>query len=575
MKTALQRWLPIIGWLPQIERRDVPADLIAGLTVAVMLVPQSMAYALLAGLPPVVGLYAALVPPALYALFGSSRQLAVGPVAMDSLLVATAVGAIATQGSADYLALATMLALMVGAIQLALGLVRAGFLVNFLSKPVVSGFTSAAALIIGFSQLKHLLGYDLPRDHRVHLVLYEAATQLAETHLPTLAMGAGALVVLFTLKRLAKATGWIIPGPLVVVVAGTLLIAFAGVDIKTVGEVPGGLPDLSVPLIDTDQMLTLLPAAFTIAFVAFMEAISVARYVAGKSGDTVDANQELVALGVSNLGTAFTGGYPVAGGFSRTAVNVQAGAKTPLASLVTAALIGATLLWLTPLFTHLPIAVLGAIIMMAVFGLIDLATARRLWTTSKSDFAVLVITFLATLQLGITPGIGVGVAVALAVFVIRSTRPHYAVLGRLPDTGIFRNVRHYPEAQTCEGVLILRFDAPFYYGNVSFLRDRLEDEEKARGPLTHVVLDATGVNALDASGADALLEVAADYASRGIDLRFSGVRGPVRQMMRRVGLVEQLGEDHFFFTVADAVADLDGGDAPGRACGRDPLAFAS
>lgn len=579
MKTWLHRRVPITRWLPALRREDIPADLIAGVTVAVLLVPQAMAYALLAGLPPVVGLYAALIPPAMYAVFGTAPQLAVGPVAMDSLLVATAVGAIATQGTGDYLALATLLAAMVGLIQLGLGLARAGFLVNFLSKPVVSGFTSAAALIIGFSQLKHLLGYPLPGDHRVHLLIWTAIERSADLHAPTLALGLGALVILIALQKLGRRLGRTLPGPLVVVAAGTLLVTLAGLDgpggIQTVGAVPGGLPALALPVFAADKALALLPGAATIAFVAFMEAISVARFVAARTGQKVDPNQELIALGAANLGTSLTGGYPVAGGFSRTAVNVQAGARTPLSSLVTAALIGLTLIALTPLFTHLPVAVLAAIIMLAVFGLIDGATAKRLWKTSKSDFAVLALTFLATLQLGITPGIGVGVAVALLVFVIRSTRPHYAVLGRLPGSSIFRNVRHYPEARTCPGVLVLRFDAPFYYGNVSFLADRLAAEEAKWGPLTHVVLDATGITALDASGADALVELAADYGKRGIDLRFSGVRGPVRDMMGRVGLVEQLGADHFFFTVADAVASLDGGDAPGRGCeGRSPLAFA-
>lgn len=580
MKRWLHRRLPITRWLPAMRREDISPDVIAGITVAVMLVPQAMAYALLAGLPPVVGLYAALVPPALYALFGTAPQLAVGPVAMDSLLVATTVGALATGGTADYLALATLLALLVGAIQLGLGLARAGFLVNFLSKPVVSGFTSAAALIIGFSQLENLLGYDLPGDHRVHVLLWHALQRLDEIHPPTLAMASGALAALFALKYLSKRLGRTLPGPLIVVVGGTVLVTLTGLDgpdgIATVGAVPGGLPEFALPTLDDHRALALLPGAITIAFVAFMEAISVGRLIATRTGARIDPDQELVALGMANLGTSLTGGFPVAGGFSRTAVNLQAGARTPLSSLVTAALIGLTLIALTPLFTHLPVSVLAAIILIAVLALVDVESARRLWTTSRSDFAVLVITFVTTLQLGITAGIGIGVGLALLVFVVRSTRPHYAVLGRLPTSTIFRNVLHYPEAVTRPGVLILRFDAPFYYGNVSFLADRLTEEEARWGPLTHVVLDATGINALDASGADALLEIAADYAKRGIDLRFSGVRGPVRNMMSKVGLVDRLGVDHFFFTVADAVTSLDGGEAPGGQCTeRSPLTFRS
>lgn len=572
---SITRFLPILHWLPNYRRADLSGDVIAGLTVAVMLVPQSMAYALLAGLPPVVGLYAALVPPALYALFGTSRQLAVGPVAMDSLLVAMGVGALAESGSDTYLAMAILLAAMVGAIQLVLGLVRAGFLVNFLSKPVVSGFTSAAALIIGFSQLKHLLGVELPRDHRVHLLLWEAAGKLGDTHLTTLAVGGAAIVMLLGFKRLQKKVGRALPGALVVVALATIAVVLGDLDgaggLAAVGTVPAGLPGLALPKFEQAWLVDLLPVAGTIALVAFMEAISVARFVASREKYTVDPNQELIGLGVSNLGGALTGGYPVAGGFSRTAVNVQAGARTPLASLITAALVGLTLALLTPLFEHLPIAALAAIIMVAVFGLVDVEAARRLWRTSKSDFALLAITFAATLQLGITEGIATGVGASLALFVIRSTRPHYAVLGRLPGSHTFRNLRHYPHARTLPGVLMLRFDAPFYFGNTSFLEDRLACEEETRGPLTHLVFDASGINGLDASAADTLADLVDDYAARAVEVRFASVKGPVRAMMARVGLIERLGGQRFYFDLADAVADLDPDAPPRRPASESPL----
>lgn len=558
---ALSRFLPILSWLPAYRRGDLSGDVIAGLTVAVMLVPQSMAYALLADLPPVVGLYAALIPPAIYAFFGTSRQLAVGPVAMDSLLVAMAVGSLVKAGTPEYLAAAIMLAAMVGAIQLALGLMRAGFLVNFLSKPVVSGFTSAAALIIGFSQLKHLLGFSLPRDHRVHLVLWEAASRLAETHAVTLAIGGTAVIALLGLKRVQKRTGKTIPGALLVVAAGTIAVVLGELDgaggVRAVGLVPPGLPDIALPLFDVEMMTALLPAAGTIALVAFMEAISVARFVASKEKYRIDPNQELIGLGMANLGGSLVGGYPVAGGFSRTAVNVQAGARTPLAGMITAALVGLTLVLFTPLFEHLPVAVLAAIIMTAVFGLIDLGTARRLWAVSKPDFALLAITFVATLQFGITEGVLTGVAASLVLFLIRSTRPHYAVLGRLGETQVFRNVKHYAQARTVPGVLILRFDAVFYFGNISFLEERLIEEEQRWGALQHVVFDASGINALDASGADALLDICEAYRTRGIGVRFAGVKGPVRVMMDRAGIVESVGADAFFFSVAESLAELD------------------
>lgn len=572
---SISRFLPILQWLPAYQRKDLSGDITAGLTVAVMLVPQSMAYALLAGLPPVVGLYAALVPPALYALFGTSRQLAVGPVAMDSLLVAMGVGALAQAGTDTYLAMAVLLGAMVGAIQLVLGLVRAGFLVNFLSKPVVSGFTSAAALIIGFSQLKHLLGVELPRDHRVHLLLWEAAGKLSETHVATFVLGAVAVATLLGIKRLQKRLGRALPGPLAVVALGTVAVIVGSLDgpggLRVVGEVPAGLPALALPALDSAWIVDLLPIAGTISLVAFMEAISVARFVASREKYKIDPNQELIGLGVANLGGALTGGYPVAGGFSRTAVNVQAGARTPLASLITAALVGLTLLVLTPLFRHLPIAVLAAIIMVAVFGLIDVAAARNLWRTSKKDFALLAITFGATLQFGITEGIATGVGASLALFVICSTRPHYAVLGRLPGSNTFRNIEHYPNARTLSGVLVLRFDAPFYFGNMSFLEERLECEEGARGPLTHVVFDASGINGLDASAASTLSDLADDYAGRGVEMRFASVKGPVRLMMARVGLVDRIGRERFFFDLADAVADLDGQAPPRHPAVESPL----
>lgn len=558
---ALKRLLPIMSWLPAYRRGDLGNDLVAGLTVAVMLVPQSMAYALLADLPPVVGLYAALIPPAVYAFFGTSRQLAVGPVAMDSLLVAMAVGSLVKAGTPEYLAAAIMLAAMVGAIQLALGLMRAGFLVNFLSKPVVSGFTSAAALIIGFSQLKHLLGFDLPRDHRVHLVLWEAAGRLAETHGTTLLIGGAAVAILLGLKRVQRRTGKTIPGALIVVAGGTIAVVLGRLDgpdgVRAVGLVPPGLPDIALPTFDTALMTALIPAAGTIALVAFMEAISVARFVASKQKYRIDPNQELIGLGMANLGGSLVGGYPIAGGFSRTAVNVQAGARTPLAGLITAGLVGLTLVVFTPLFEHLPIAVLAAIIMTAVFGLIDLGTARRLWRVSKPDFALLALTFVATLQLGITEGVLTGVAASLILFLVRSTRPHYAVLGRLDDTEVFRNVKHYPSARTMPGVLVLRFDAVFYFGNISFLEERLVEEEQRWGTLEHVIFDASGINALDASGADALLDIADSYRKRGIGVRFASVKGPVRIMMDRAGIVEAVGPESFFFSVAEAIDELD------------------
>ena len=551
--TALTRYVPALEWLPNYRRADLPGDLTAGLTTAVMLVPQGMAYAMLAGLPPIVGLYASVMPQVVYVLFGTSRQLAVGPVAMDSLMVAATIGAIAQQGSDQYVALAVLLGLLMGLVQVAMGVLRLGFLVNFLSRPVISGFTSAAALIIGFSQLKYLLGFSIPRSNHVHTIIFEALARIDQTHAVTLSIGVVSIIVLRLLKRYRPQ----IPGALVVVTASTVLVwalglAEGGVDI--VGSVPAGLPRPTSVAIDPEMVATLLPSAVAIALIAFMESISVANAFATKNRYEVDANQELVALGLANVAGAFFRGYPVTGGFSRTAVNGQAGAKTPLAALVTAAAVALTLLFLTPLFYYLPKAVLAAIIFTAVFGLIDLAHAKRLWRVKRDDFALLVLTFVATLSVGIGPGILVGVGSSLAWYIVKSTRPHTAILGHIPGTTSYRNVENYPEAKTIEGVLMLRMDAQFYFGNVSFLKDRLRRLVDMN--TTVVILDCSGINQLDSSADEALHGIVRDLRERNIRLMLTNVKHPVRLVLTRSGLVDALGEQNIALTIHHAVGRL-------------------
>ena len=549
----LQRFLPIARWLPAYRRDDLPSDLIAGLTVAVMLVPQAMAYAMLAGLPPVVGLYASTVPMILYALFGTSRQLAVGPVAMDSLLVMVGVGALATPGSAAFISYALTLMLMVGAIQLVLGLLRAGFVVTFLSGPVISGFMSAAALIIGTSQLKHLLGIDLPRA-QVHTVWTLAAQRIGEINTATLAIGLLAIGVIKLLKRVAPR----VPSALVVVVGGTLAVVGLGLDaagVAVIGDVPRGLPPLSLPDVSLSTLSALFPIAFAIAVVAFMEAISVARFFAQTHKYAIDPSQELIALGVANLGGAFVSGYPVTGGLSRSAVADQAGARTPLAALVTAASIVLVLLFLTPLFRDLPKAVLAAIIIVAVTKLFNVAEARHLWRTDRVDLGTLLITFLATLGLGIQEGILVGVAVSIFVFVARRTRPHYAVLGRLRAEHVWRNVENHPDAVPEPGVLVLRFDVSFYFGNVEFLKDCIAREiTQSAAPIRCVVLDMNGVNALDSSASAMLLDLLDTLAEQHIALHLAAVKVPVQRTIEKFEALAKGLQGRLFLTVERAVA---------------------
>jgi len=551
--TRLARFIPSIEWIKGYDpKRDLSGDLTAGLTVAVMLIPQGMAYAMLAGLPPIVGLYASVFPLLAYAFLGTSRQLAVGPVAMVSLLVATGVGAVAEPGSAEFIVLAVVLAGMVGVMQLGMGLARLGSLVSFLSHPVVSGFTSAAAIIIGLSQLKHLLGADIPRSPHLHELAMNAAAHIHETQPITLGIGVAAIALLLGLKKWNKR----FPGALVVVAAGSLLTWALRLDLRgvgIVGDVPAGLPGASVPTFSLSDLGSLLPTALAISLVGFMESISVAKAFARKNKYEIDANQELVGLGVSNLVGFLFGGYPVTGGFSRTAVNGQAGARTGLASAITAVVIGLSLLFFTPLFYFLPNAILAAIVMTAVFGLVDLHELKHLWKVKKTDAALLLVTFAVTLFIGIEEGIAAGVILSLALFVHRSTRPHHAVLGRLPGTETYRNVKNFPEAEPVDGVAIWRFDASFYFANASFFRDQIDRLLVGDEPVRAIVLDASAINDLDASGATMLEDIAERLKAKQIRLLIAGAKGPVREVMRRAGLDEKLGDDGRWLTVHEAV----------------------
>lgn len=566
----LERIIPIVQTLRSYQRADLRPDLAAGLTTAVMLIPQAMAYAMLAGLPAIVGLYASVVPLALYALFGSSRELAVGPVAMISLLVASGVGAIAPVGSDQFVALSVVLAGMVGILQLTMGIFRAGFLVNFLSHPVISGFTSAAALIIGLSQLKHLLGVNIPRSHHVHQVLGNAISELGNVNLPTLVIGVASVFVLLLLKRIQP----LFPRALAVVVGGSIgvwALDLAERGVAIVGDVPAGFPTPRLPDWNIATLTELFPIALTIALVGFMESISVAKAFARRAKYDVDADQELVGLGIANLGGALFGGYPVTGGFSRTAVNAQAGARSTLASLITAFVIALTLLFFTPAFYYLPKAVLAAIIMSAVFGLVDVGEVRHLWRIKRSDLGLLGLTFAATLGLGIERGILLGVGASLLWFIVRSTRPHIAVLGKLPD-GAFRNVDRYPEANPIEGVLMVRMDASFYFGNVTFLKDTLSRLEREQAsPIHTVILDASAINNLDSSATDALHELLEDYQSRGMALVLTRVKGPVMDVLERSGYPAKAGRSGLAESVAEAAARAGQTPHEGDAHGRETL----
>jgi len=554
---------PLQQALKGYDRAALRSDALAGLTTAVMLVPQSLGYATLAGLPPVVGLYASLVPLVMYALSGSSRTLSVGPVAMDSLLVAVTVSAIAQSGSDQYLALSALLALIVGVIQLTMGLFRMGFVANFLSRPVLSGFTSAAALIIGGSQIGQLIRVPLPQTHHVHRVVIEALSNVGTWHLPTLTIGLASIVLLVVMKQ--RRPKW--PRALIVVAVSTTgVIAFSLAErgVATVGMIPSGLPPFLLPTIHTDAGIAMWPGALTIALLSFVEAISSGRNYMRVDGSQLQPDRELVALGLANSIGSLFGGFAVAGGLSRTAINVQAGARTQLAGVFTAAFVLFTLLFLTPLFASMPKAVLAAIIVTAVAGLFDLDEPKRLFRIKRSDLGLLVLTFASTLTLGIQWGILAGVGMSVLLFLIRTTRPHFAVLGRIPGSEAYLNVLRHPHAIRTPGVLVVRIDLQLYFGNVTFLKDTLRDlAAGANEAISSVVLDASGMNQLDGSGEAALREVDDDYRAAGIKLYFAHVKGPVRDVMYESGLLARLSdEQRIFLSTHDAVMAASGTAPP-------------
>jgi sulfate permease, SulP family len=571
-KPWLTRLVPALDWLRHYERRHLPGDALAGVIVAALLIPQGMAYALLAGLPPQFGLYASLLPLAVYALLGSSRFVAVGPVAMVSLLIAQGGAGFAEPGSPRYLVFASATALVVGLMQIAMGAARLGVLTNFLSHPVLSGFGSAAAITIALSQVKHLLGVRLPQTEHFHESLAQLVRALPQTHGPTLAIGVASILLLlafqYPLPRLLGrwkrfpsivAQSLAKSGPLFVVIVATAVVAVFGLGknngVGIVGEIPRGLPKLAFPALGASEFLSLLPLALTVGFVGFLESVSVAKTLASKRRQKIESDQELIALGAANVAAGMSGAYPVTGGFSRSVVNFSAGANTGLASLITAALIAVSVLFLMPLFHHLPQAVLGAIIIIAVAGLMDFGMPRRLWRYDKADAAALVLTFVAVPAVGITKGILIGVASTIVLHLWRTSRPHMAVVGRVADTGHFRNVRRH-EVQTLPHVLMLRIDESLYFANAKTIEDFVLCAAAERPRLRHLVLICSAVNFIDASALETLTDLRARLHDAGIQLHLTEVKGPVMDRLARTEFLDQIGPERVFPTTEAAYAML-------------------
>jgi len=568
----IRDFLPVLDWLPSYSKAQFGGDLNAGAVTAVMLVPQGMAYAMLAGLPPELGLYASIVPLLLYAVFGSSRVLAIGPVALVSLLVAGTLNDLGSAVSLDRLpAIAGQLALLVGLISIVLGLFRLGFIVNFISHHVISGFTSAAALIIALSQLKHLMGVDIPRTHNIFLILSKAFENLASVNLASLAIGIGGIAGLLFFKNVLGGVlgkmGLVGPmrdvltraGPLVVVAVSTVVVFVWGLDagsgVRIVGTIPGGLPQVTVPAFDPDLLMALLPSAFLISFVGFVESVSVAKVLASRRRQKVGPNQELVGIGVANIGAALSGGFPVTGGFSRSSVNFEAGANTPLASVITALLVALTVVFLTPLFYYLPKAVLASIIMVAVLTLVDFKTLKGSWNYSKSDAFSLLGTFAAVLAFGVEMGLAIGVGIAVAFYLWRTSHPQVAIIGRVPGTEHFRNYLRHTVLRSRE-VSAARIDESLFFANATWLEDWALSFVADNPDSKHLVLNCAATNFIDGSALEVLERMDEGLMHAGVTLHLAEIKGPVMDRLKISGFIDAFGLHRFHLSTHEAMTKL-------------------
>ncbi|MGL5134325.1 MAG: SulP family inorganic anion transporter [Planktothrix sp.] len=567
----MRQYFPILNWGLNYKREDFTGDLTAGIIVASLLIPQGMAYAMLAGLPPQVGLYASIFPQIVYACLGTASMLSVAPVAVDSLMVATAVSAIATENTPEYWGYALTLALLVGIIELLIGIFRLGFIANFLSQAVISGFISAAAILIGFSQVKHLLGIKIPQTESFFDTVVSIIQASPNLNIITLGLGISSLVLLLYFNRglgqYLKSKGVeesiIIPltksGPLILVILSSVIVGVLNLDqwfgVKVVGEIPRGFPPLTLPNFDLNQIQLLGTSALAISFVGFMEAFSVGQFLASKKRQKVAANQELIALGAANITASFTGGYPITGGLSRSVVNFSAGANTALASIITALFLMLTVLFFTPLFYYLPQTSLAAIILVAVGNLLDFPTLKRLWNYNKLDGITWGSTFVAVLLTSAQQGIIFGVLISLVLHLVRTSKPHIAIVGRVGNTEHFRNILRHP-VTTSPHILALRIDESLYFVNTKYLEDYLLKLVTEQKEVEYLLLVCSGINSIDGSALETLQRLIEDLHQMGIEFYLSEVKGPVFDQLEKVGFVDKLGRDRIFLSTDQGIKEL-------------------
>ena len=546
----LKQYFSIIGWLADYRAATFRQDALAALVVTVMLVPQSLAYALLAGVPPQVGLYASIVPIMFYALFGSSRSLAVGPVAVIALMTAASASALAPPDSAEYTHIVLALALLSGLMLMLMGVLRLGFLANFLSHPVTAGFISASAILIILSQVKHLLGIPLEGGTLLPM-LSSLFQQLPNSHGLTALIGIGSIVLLVLARRVFSA-GLRRFAPVLVVILTTALVAafsWQQAGVAVVGAIPASLPPLTLPDLPWAMWQALLLPALLIGLVGFAESISIGQTLAAKHRENIQANQELLGLGAANIAAAFSGGMPVTGGFSRSVVNDDAGAQTPLAGVFTALGILVVMLWFSPLLAYLPRATLAATIIVAIVPLIDCHVFVHSFRYNRADFAALVLTVLVTLFYSVEGGLIAGVAVSLALHLYRTGKPHIAILGRVGDSEHFRNVLRHP-VRTHPDVILMRVDESLYFPNVRYWESRVNQALADYPQARHLVLVCSAVNHIDISALDSLYTVNQRLYDAGITFHLAEVKRPVHDSLQAIGFTQAIHGQIFVSTYA-------------------------
>ena len=551
----MNKIFPILDWLPNYKASFLRGDIFAGLTIGIILIPQGIAYSIIAGLPPIYGLYTALIPQLIYTIFGTSRQLSTGPTALDSLIIASGVSTLAVVGTDNYITIVLLLTIMVGVLQFLVGIFRLGFIVNFLSRPVLTGFVSAAAIIIAFSQLKDLLGLDVSRSNQIHTIIVNLFEKITEINLNTILIGLGSILIIYGLKKIHKK----LPGQLLVVIIGILVMKWFGnylSDVEIVKDIPKGLPPFLIHHFDVSLMQKLLPIALTLAFTGFLQGISIAKTL---DEDVIDSNlkpnKELIALGLGNMVGSFFGAYTFTGSFSRSAINKEAGANTAMSNVVAALFILITILFLTPVFYYLPKTVLAAIIITAILGMIKVKDMRFLWKTDKKDFIMMLVTLIITLTVGIKEGIMVGVMVSIFAVIFETSRPHMAVLGKVPNTAHFyRNKGRFNDVEIDKEFLIVRFDSQLYFANTNYFKEKLDELVYEKGEdLRLIIIDAEVISNIDSSGVFALNELLKKYNSRGIKIYFTNIKGPLRDAFAKSGLINQIGVENCFMSIQEAV----------------------